>query len=136
MLMQFFKDLRAFFKDESGASAVEYGLIVGLIAVALIAVLLLVGGDQGVIWSFDNTVLKRSFFGSDATVSLSRPTDTLSSSFWIASTASRRLSPALTLDSKTCSATSSFVWVRVSVARSLRRAWSSCRRPCCADRGS
>lgn len=47
MFMQFFSDLRAFLKDESGASAVEYGLIVGLIAVALIAVLLLVGGDQG-----------------------------------------------------------------------------------------
>ena len=47
MLMQVFNKLRAFIKDESGASAVEYGLIVGLIAVALIAVLLLVGGDQG-----------------------------------------------------------------------------------------
>jgi pilus assembly protein Flp/PilA len=33
-----------FFKDEEGASAVEYGLIIGLIAVALIVVLGLLGG--------------------------------------------------------------------------------------------
>jgi pilus assembly protein Flp/PilA len=33
-----------FFKDEEGASAVEYGLILGLIAVALIAVLFALGG--------------------------------------------------------------------------------------------
>jgi len=43
MLQSFYK----FFRDEEGASAVEYGLIVGLIAVALIAVLLVLGGDQG-----------------------------------------------------------------------------------------
>jgi pilus assembly protein Flp/PilA len=35
--------IKAFLKDEEGASAVEYGLIVGLIAVAIIAVLLLMG---------------------------------------------------------------------------------------------
>ncbi|MEQ1439619.1 Flp family type IVb pilin [Fontimonas sp. SYSU GA230001] len=46
MLIEFIEQLRAFIKDERGASAVEYGLIVGLIAVALIAVLLLVAGDQ------------------------------------------------------------------------------------------
>ena len=46
MFMQVFNSFRAFLKDESGASAVEYGLIVGLIAVALIAVLLLVAGDE------------------------------------------------------------------------------------------
>lgn len=33
-----------FLRDEEGASAVEYGLIVGLIAVAIIVVLGLVGG--------------------------------------------------------------------------------------------
>ena len=33
-----------FLRDEEGASAVEYGLIIGLIAVALIAVLILLGG--------------------------------------------------------------------------------------------
>lgn len=46
MVKQFLENVRSFFKDERGASAVEYGLIVGLIAVALIAVLLLVSGDD------------------------------------------------------------------------------------------
>jgi len=32
-----------FLRDEEGASAVEYGLIVGLIAVAIVAVLILIG---------------------------------------------------------------------------------------------
>jgi pilus assembly protein Flp/PilA len=36
-----------FLRDEEGASAVEYGLIVGLIAIALIVVLQLVAGDDG-----------------------------------------------------------------------------------------
>jgi len=36
--------VRHFLKDEQGASAVEYGLIIGLIAVALIVVLTLLGG--------------------------------------------------------------------------------------------
>lgn len=44
MLQVYVEYLRTFFKDEEGASAVEYGLIVGLIAVVLIAVLILVGG--------------------------------------------------------------------------------------------
>ena len=35
----------AFWKDEDGASAVEYGLVVGLIAVIIIAFLILIGGD-------------------------------------------------------------------------------------------
>lgn len=43
MLQKFVK----FFKDEEGASAVEYGLIVGLIAVALVTVLILLGGGLG-----------------------------------------------------------------------------------------
>lgn len=36
-----------FFKDEEGASAVEYGLILGLIAIALIIVLGLLGDGLG-----------------------------------------------------------------------------------------
>lgn len=36
--------IKAFLKDEEGASAVEYGLIVGLIAVLLIVVLGVLGG--------------------------------------------------------------------------------------------
>lgn len=39
------KVISSFIRDEEGASAVEYGLIVGLIAVAIVATLILVGGD-------------------------------------------------------------------------------------------
>jgi len=38
------KRIENFLKDEEGASAVEYGLIVGLIAVAVVAVLATMGG--------------------------------------------------------------------------------------------
>ena len=34
-------------KQQEGASAVEYGLILGLIAVTIIAALLAIGGDLG-----------------------------------------------------------------------------------------
>jgi len=37
------KTLTSFFKDESGATAIEYGLIAALIAVAAIAVMTQVG---------------------------------------------------------------------------------------------
>ncbi|HEX4871536.1 MAG TPA: Flp family type IVb pilin [Nevskiaceae bacterium] len=40
------KRLKTLPRRQEGASAVEYGLIVGLIAVALIAVLTLVSGDS------------------------------------------------------------------------------------------
>ncbi len=46
MLKQCLELFRAFAKDEEGATAIEYGLIVGLIAVALIVVLRLVAGDD------------------------------------------------------------------------------------------
>ncbi len=39
------KKIMKFLKDEEGASAVEYGLIVGLVAVAAVAVLLTMGGN-------------------------------------------------------------------------------------------
>ncbi|MGH8446245.1 MAG: Flp family type IVb pilin [Solimonas sp.] len=35
-----------FLRDEEGASAVEYGLIVGLIAVVIVAILIAVGGTS------------------------------------------------------------------------------------------
>lgn len=38
------KQILGFLKDEEGASAVEYGLIVGLIAVAIVAILGTMGG--------------------------------------------------------------------------------------------
>lgn len=40
-----FKSLRAFAKDESGATAIEYGLIAALISVAAIAALTSVGSS-------------------------------------------------------------------------------------------
>jgi pilus assembly protein Flp/PilA len=38
------EQIKNFFKDESGASAVEYGLLVGLIAVVIIASVGILGG--------------------------------------------------------------------------------------------
>ncbi len=40
------KVFNKFLRDEEGASAVEYGLIVGLIAVALIVILTALGGTD------------------------------------------------------------------------------------------
>lgn len=37
------QQVQRFLRDEEGASAVEYGLIVGLIAIAIVAVLVLIG---------------------------------------------------------------------------------------------
>ncbi len=45
MLNKAIASFKKFVRDEEGASAVEYGLIVGLIAVALVLVLGLVAGD-------------------------------------------------------------------------------------------
>ncbi len=41
---------------QQGASAIEYGLIVGLIAVALVAVLVVLGGDEGIGGLFQQVV--------------------------------------------------------------------------------
>ena len=43
--------IRNFFKDESGASAVEYGLLVSLIAVAIIAGATLLGGNLNTLYT-------------------------------------------------------------------------------------
>ena len=48
--------LKQFLRDEEGASAVEYGLIVGLIAVALVLVLGALGGDSGLGGLFQSVV--------------------------------------------------------------------------------
>lgn len=37
--------IKKFWKDEEGATAIEYGLIAGLIAVAIIAAITALGGD-------------------------------------------------------------------------------------------
>lgn len=39
------KNFKGFLKDEDGATAIEYGLIAGLIAVVLIAALTTLGGN-------------------------------------------------------------------------------------------
>lgn len=48
----------AFLRDEEGASAVEYGLIVGLIAVVVAAVLVTIGGNLGTLFGTVNTCLE------------------------------------------------------------------------------
>ncbi|MGH8528312.1 MAG: Flp family type IVb pilin [Nevskiales bacterium] len=45
-----------FVRNEQGASAIEYALIVGFIAVALIAVLITLGGDDGLRGMFQSVV--------------------------------------------------------------------------------
>lgn len=46
-----------FVRDESGATAIEYGLIAGLIAVVIIAAVTLVGTDvQAVFTSISNAI--------------------------------------------------------------------------------
>ncbi len=44
MLKSIINSVQTFIKDEEGASAVEYGLIVGLIAVAIIGAIMIIGG--------------------------------------------------------------------------------------------
>lgn len=50
------RQIKRFLKDQEGASAIEYGLIVGLIAVALVAVLVVLGGDEGIGGLFQQVV--------------------------------------------------------------------------------
>lgn len=51
------EQIKAFLMDEEGASAVEYGLIIGLIAVALIIVLGLLGGSISGLFNDASTAL-------------------------------------------------------------------------------
>lgn len=46
-LIMLMESLRSFIKREDGASAIEYALIAGLMAVAVIAGIGLIGGDDG-----------------------------------------------------------------------------------------
>jgi pilus assembly protein Flp/PilA len=43
--------VRRFINDESGATAIEYGLIAGLVAVAIIAALTLLGNSLNTLFS-------------------------------------------------------------------------------------
>jgi pilus assembly protein Flp/PilA len=52
------KTLRRLLTDQTGATAIEYGLIVGLIAVALISGLTALGGGTGGMWTRINTAVQ------------------------------------------------------------------------------
>lgn len=52
--------LISFFRDEEGASAVEYGLIVGLIAVAIILTVTLLGDDLNRLFGGASTALQNA----------------------------------------------------------------------------
>ena len=52
------KQLIKFWNDEEGATAIEYGLIAGLIAVAIIGGLTLVSGGLGNLFTRINTALR------------------------------------------------------------------------------
>ena len=47
------KHVMKFLKDEEGASAVEYGLVVGLIAIALVTIMGLFVGADGIGGAFN-----------------------------------------------------------------------------------
>ena len=51
------KTLKLFAKDESGATAIEYGLIAALVAVGLIAALTALGNSLSTIFTHVSTVL-------------------------------------------------------------------------------
>ena len=46
------KKLMRFFKDEEGVTAIEYGLIAGLIAVVIIAAVTLIGTNLNAVFEF------------------------------------------------------------------------------------
>ncbi|MCY1707847.1 Flp family type IVb pilin [Pannonibacter sp. SL95] len=48
-----------FAKDESGATAIEYGLIAGLISVVIVGTLVTIGQDLGSVFTKISTELKK-----------------------------------------------------------------------------
>lgn len=66
MLNKAIESFKKFARNEEGASAVEYGLIVGLIAVALVLVLQAVAGDgtSGLEGLFQSVVTELNSAGS------------------------------------------------------------------------
>jgi pilus assembly protein Flp/PilA len=56
--------LSRFSKDESGATAIEYGLIAALIAVAIIAALRVMGGEMNNTFNFVGDTLKNANSGN------------------------------------------------------------------------
>ena len=57
-LIMMMETLRSFIKREDGASAIEYAMIAGLIAVAIITVVGLLGGDIQTIFANIRTALE------------------------------------------------------------------------------
>jgi pilus assembly protein Flp/PilA len=49
--------IKNFFKDENGASAVEYGLLVSLIAVAIIVAVTALGGKLNSVFTYTDSKL-------------------------------------------------------------------------------
>ncbi len=54
------KTLKSFIKDESGATAIEYGLIAALIAVGIIAAASALGGQLSALFGRISTRLSRA----------------------------------------------------------------------------
>ena len=52
-----FQTIRSFLKDESGVTAIEYGLIAGLIAVVIIVMVTNVGTDLNTVFTSIDTKL-------------------------------------------------------------------------------
>jgi pilus assembly protein Flp/PilA len=55
--MKFFKLMNRFNREEDGATAIEYGLMVALIAVALITIVTTLGTDVGATFTAISTAL-------------------------------------------------------------------------------
>ncbi|MEJ8476202.1 Flp family type IVb pilin [Roseibium algae] len=49
-----------FANDESGATAIEYGMIAGLISVVIVATLVTIGTDLGAVFTNVSTELKKA----------------------------------------------------------------------------
>jgi pilus assembly protein Flp/PilA len=54
-MLRFFRKLR---KDENGATAIEYGLIAGLISVVIIAAVSFVGSELGNVFNYIGSELE------------------------------------------------------------------------------
>lgn len=55
-LIMMMETVRSFFKREEGASAIEYALIAGLMAVAVIFGVGLLGGENGALFTLFNNI--------------------------------------------------------------------------------
>lgn len=51
--------IKNFWNDEEGATAIEYGLIAGLIAVAIITTLTALGGNLNTLFEYIDTALSK-----------------------------------------------------------------------------